>query len=500
MTLEPKLSPVAPDDGMAVFTRNVAFNLAGQVAPALAALLALPALATALGPERLGVLTMAWLVIGYFSLLDFGLGRALTQVVAMRTGRRDPSSLALVIWSGWSLLLAAGLGGSLLLLVSMPWLLDAVVGARPGLRVETATTLRLLVAAIPLITTAAGTRGVLEGWHRFDLVNLVRVPMGVLMYAGPLLVLPFGGGVAACVAVLVAVRLAASIALLWLCLRVDPSLRRAHWPSPSAIADVLTSGLWMTTANVAGSAMSYLDRFVVTAVVSLAALAYYATPQEVILRLYVVPVAITGVMFAAMSAAVGDPRRDPGHLFSRSAAASLALLFPATAAVGAFAPELLRGWLGAEFAANGARVSQLFCLGVLATGLACTPFAFLQALGRARATGLLLLAELPGYALLLVVFTRRWGIDGAAMAWVLRAVTDASALFLMSRPLLGAAAITLRSVGGVCATVVLAFGTFLLSASPWLRGLALAVGLVVVEFVALRELGGPRALFIRRRA
>lgn len=62
--------------------RNGVFNIIGQGVPLLAAFFAIPRLIHGLGTDRFGVLTLVWMVIGYFSLFDLGLGRALTQVVA----------------------------------------------------------------------------------------------------------------------------------------------------------------------------------------------------------------------------------------------------------------------------------------------------------------------------------------------------------------------------------------------------------------------------------
>jgi len=58
------------------------WNLLGQGVPIAAALVAIPLLVKGLGTERFGILTLAWVVIGYFSLFDLGMGRALTKVVA----------------------------------------------------------------------------------------------------------------------------------------------------------------------------------------------------------------------------------------------------------------------------------------------------------------------------------------------------------------------------------------------------------------------------------
>jgi len=67
--------------------RNVLWNLLGTGAPLLVALFAIPLLIEGLGTERFGVLLIAWMVVGYFSLFDMGLGRALTKLVAEKLGK-----------------------------------------------------------------------------------------------------------------------------------------------------------------------------------------------------------------------------------------------------------------------------------------------------------------------------------------------------------------------------------------------------------------------------
>ena len=54
--------------------------------PLILAVFTIPPLIKGLGIDRFGVLTLAWMVIGYFSLFDFGIGRALTKVVAEKLG------------------------------------------------------------------------------------------------------------------------------------------------------------------------------------------------------------------------------------------------------------------------------------------------------------------------------------------------------------------------------------------------------------------------------
>jgi O-antigen/teichoic acid export membrane protein len=68
--------------------RNILWNLAGAGLPLLAGAALIPFLVRESGIEVFGILTLVWALIGYFSLFDFGLGRALTQQVAQERPAR----------------------------------------------------------------------------------------------------------------------------------------------------------------------------------------------------------------------------------------------------------------------------------------------------------------------------------------------------------------------------------------------------------------------------
>src|SRR3989442_1318110 len=82
-----------------VLARNTALNLAGQAIPLLVGLAAMPSIARGLGTDRLGLLGMGWAVLGYFGVLDFGVGRAATRFAAHALGRGARSELPAVMRS-----------------------------------------------------------------------------------------------------------------------------------------------------------------------------------------------------------------------------------------------------------------------------------------------------------------------------------------------------------------------------------------------------------------
>jgi len=94
---------------------NMLWSMTGSVIPLFAAVITIPYLVEALGVARFGVLSLAWVVVGYFSLFDMGLGKALTQLVAKKIGSGDEHEVPSLVWIGMGLMVIFGSVSALLL-------------------------------------------------------------------------------------------------------------------------------------------------------------------------------------------------------------------------------------------------------------------------------------------------------------------------------------------------------------------------------------------------
>jgi len=424
-----------------LLARNVIWNLIGNGAPMIVAVVCIPALIRGLGKDRFGVLTLAWALIGYASLFDLGLGRALTQLVAKKLGAGEEREIPSVVWTSLLLMLLFGLAGTGVIALASPYLVERVLSIPRALQPETLHTFYLLALSIPVVISTAGLRGLLEAHQRFGLINALRIPMGVYSFASPLLVLPFSKSLFPVVSVLVAGRVIACVAHLLLCLQIMPALRqRVAWQR-SAVGRLLRFGGWMTVSNIVSPLMVTLDRFVIGALVSMTAVAYYATPYEVVSKLLIIPGALVGVMFPAFSTSFVQDRNRTAYLYARCVKYVFLILFPAVLVTILLARNGLALWLGAEFAQHSFRVLQWLAVGVFLNSLAHVPFALVQGAGRPDFTAKLHLVELPCYLLALWWLTSMYGIEGAAIAWTARAGVDALILFVMARRLLPGSAV-----------------------------------------------------------
>jgi O-antigen/teichoic acid export membrane protein len=440
-----------------LLARNAVWNLIGNGTPLIVAAFSIPILIHGLGKDRFGVLTLVWALIGYASLFDIGLGRALTQLVAKKLGSREEHDIPALAWTSLLLMFGLGVVGTMAMIAISPWLVEHALKIPEAFQTETIRAFYLLGLSVPVVILATGLRGLLEAHQRFKLVNALRVPIGVFTFVGPLLVLPFSKSLVPVVGVLVAGRVVSCLAYLLVCFRVVPELRRrVAWHGPSA-GPLLRFGGWMTVTNIVGPLMVTMDRFLIAGLISVTAVAYYATPYEVVTKLLLLPTAVMGVIFPAFSASFAQNQERAALLFGRSVKYVFLALFPIILLLVGLAQNGLTIWLGADFARHSTRVVQWLAVGVLANGLALVPFSFVQGIGRPDLTAKLHLVELPLYLGFLLWLIHVDGIEGAGIAWATRSMIDAVALFIIStrflparsplaprtKVLLGAAAATL---------------------------------------------------------
>jgi len=397
-------------------------NLIGFGAPILVGISTIPSLIANLGTERFALLSLAWTIVGYFGFLDLGLGRATTRAVSSAADGPEMETTAALVWAGNRLLFAIGLLGALFVLGGAAWF-----GARfaPGaLKPELAGTYVAVALCVPLVTLTSGLKGILEGLHRFDLVNALRAPLGIANFAGPWLVSLVTSRLDACLYALLAARLVGALAYWAVARRLYPIRPHPTGARSPSIRPLLAEGGWLTLSSVIGPFMVSFDRFLVAAMLGVATVAFYSAPAEVVSRFGILPTALATVLFPSFAHTLRRDRDSVAPLFGGSFRLLFAASFPLYVVVIGLGPEWMRWWLGGEFEIRSTSVLQILALGAFINGLAFVPSVFLQSAGRARLTAQFHAIELPLYIGSVVALTTWYGLTGTAIAWTARAALD----------------------------------------------------------------------------
>ncbi len=437
-------SPRAPS-----LLRSGAQSLFTSAAPLLVALIALPLLTRRLGTERFGLLALAWAWLSYAALLDFGLGRSLTRLIAASdSGEVIEAPVTAFVSTALVLLTViggvVGIGGAVL----APWYVVSVLHVSDGLRLDAIVSGVIFALTVPAITGASVPRAVLEARQQFRDVNFVRLPVSVATFAVPLLLLPF-------TASLTVIAITIAVVRLWALWRYH-SLARAslqrdeqHSAARSHVRPLLRAGAWMTVSNVLSPLLTVADRFVIGSLISVSAVALYAAPWEAVTKLFLVPGALTMVLFPAITRASTAQREQLVPLHTASVRLLTLIVVPVCAVACLLAPWLLQLAGGREYTGDSVAVLRILAIGVAANCVAAVPFTLLQASGRAKWTAMLHVIELVPFFVALWFAVTKWGIIGAAIAWTIRVLIDAALMAWRAQAVapLPASALLLNVIG-----------------------------------------------------
>ncbi|MDP9314580.1 MAG: flippase [Chloroflexota bacterium] len=407
------------------FTANILYNLLGGIVPLIIAFAAIPFLIRGLGTERFGVLTLIWTILAYFSIFDAGVGRAVTKFVAEHIAQGRNAEIPSLVWTAGALIAIVGIIGGGILAVTTPLVLASVLDIPSALQLETLNSFYCISVAIPFLVLSLGFRGVLEAQRRFDTVNLVLIPCRSLNYLGPVLLLQFAQRLDVIAAFLLLNQMVMAITLVYLCIRSISGVPHYSLLDKQYIRPLLSYGGWLTVSSIVSPFMEYIDRVIVGAMLTLSAVAYYTTPYESVSKLMFLPVAVTGVLFPVFSSLVVSRPEEAADSLFRAVKLLVITLVPLVLTLLLLSDTLLTAWVGAKFAQHSVGVLRWLIVGCLlfnALGRIFTNWT--HAHNRPDVTAKVHLLELPVYLMLLWYLVHQYGIVGAAVAWVARALVD----------------------------------------------------------------------------
>ncbi|WP_439551389.1 flippase [Falsiroseomonas sp.] len=442
------------------------WNAAGRGLPLLLALALTPVLVHQMGLDRWGLFTLALALVGVFGVFDLGVGAALTRALSARIGAGETEGAAELAGAAISALFLLSAAVAAIAFAFIPWLVSGLLNTPPALQAEATTAFRLLCAAAPLVVVNAALWGTLAAHQRFREANLVTIPVAIFYYLGPVLVLMVWQSLVGVILALLLCRLANTVCYAWLARKDLPGLRPT-WPRWSLVGPLVRMGGWMSASGILTQALLYADRFLVGALLTLTAVAFYATPLDLVMRMWILPVAVAQALLPAMASAFATHAEATAGLLRRGALMVMAMVLPACLVLVAAGPQVLHLWLGAEFAAGGGRVLQILAVGIFFSCAAFAPGALLDAIGRPDLNAKWQLAQALVFLPLSAALLLWMGIEGAAAAWALRCATDCLGRLALVARFYPAAADAARRLAAPLLAGGAGLALLLLPVGPW---------------------------------
>jgi O-antigen/teichoic acid export membrane protein len=413
------------------FSANLSYNIFGALLPLATSLATVPLYIHQIGLARYGVVTITWVLLGYFGFLDFGLSRASANALA-KLGDAGPQARSPVLVTAFTCNLLLGLAGGLVLYAVGHEVLAHFMKIPDALSRETQQSFPWMAAMLPLGMLSGVSTGALESRERFLLSNALNsfgtmagqvVPLVCAYAIGPSLnvVIP-----ATLLTRLFSVALAYAVVI------------RLEWPlrlfdvSLTWMKRLFGYGSWVTISGLLNPLLDTSNQLIVGGMLGAASVALYSVPMTLAQRAQVLATALSRTLFPKNS------RDTHADAVATTRRATLSLAYGLGMVCGPailVAAPFLHLWVGARFAGQSGAVAQILMFGAWANGVAFLPYGFIQARGKPHITAIVGMVEIIPFFLVLWLLIHLLGLPGAALAWTLRVTINCVALFVLSRTL-----------------------------------------------------------------
>jgi O-antigen/teichoic acid export membrane protein len=396
--------------------RNVIWNWAGTGAQMLAGLLLLPYLVHHLGQTGYGLWNLIASLTGYFDLFDLGIRGSLGRNIAFHRAKNNPDGVKAVVSTGFAFL---GLGSVLVLLgtAAVLPLFFRLFDVPPEQAGDVRIALVLIGVNLAVIFPCSVFDSTLWAHERFDLLNLVDIPVTVLRVVLTLLLVGGGHGLVALGGITLGLTVAAGLAKGFCSLRIEPNLRfdLGH-VSAEATRDLFGYGVWCFVLAVSRLVGSKLGGPIIGSCLAVPLVTPFAVASRLIDCVNALLVASTGVLTPLATVLHAEDRLPAQRrLFVEGGkwCGTFALFFLGLFAV--LGEPILKAWLRRDLE-YCAQMLIVLSLGELLPLSQAMTFSMILGIGRHRLFALLGVAEIVVSVVLAMLLIRPLGRLGVCLS------------------------------------------------------------------------------------
>jgi O-antigen/teichoic acid export membrane protein len=404
-----------PTEETLTVAKNVSTRYLAIAIEMLVGLVVLPFNVSHLGKSAYGLWMLTASVTAYFSILDMGYSGALVKFVAQYRARRDLRALNEILSTTFWLFTALGALTYLVAIVLAVYL-DRFFHLSPD-----QVYLGRVVLLVTSLNVAGGTifsvyGGVINGFQRYDLNNIVGTVSSVITAVVNVLVLMLGYGLVELVVATTAVRVLTYWVYRANAYQVFPGLRLTLAGfSRARLREVTMFSVYMLLIDWAKKINYSVDTLVIGAFMNTSAVAVWSIGQRLAEATQRLTNQLNDVLFPTV---VDNDASSRLHrlqaIFLQGTKLSLATVIPIGGALMLMAAPLVRAWVGPDFAGT-VIVLQLLSLTVIIRVGDATATTLLKGAGRHKLVAYTTIVTAFVNLALSIVMVKSIGLAGVAL-------------------------------------------------------------------------------------
>lgn len=403
------------------FGANAVLSAFGWAVPAVAALVAIPITVRGLGADQYGLLALTAAITGYLGLMEMGLGSAIVRYLSYYRALDQGRPMRAIIWFAIRWFGSAGIIGGVFLWVAAPWLSSSVLNVPPDLLSTSITVMRISGASFLVALLVSVGTAIPQSFLRYDIAAAMSGSIGTVSVVGPAVIVTLGYELVPVVWFSLGLNLVALVLYGIIGYRLMRPIPVSDGPPWQEIRRKTLSFAGLIALNtVSYTVAKQTNRLVVGIAAGVGAAAYYQVPYTLASRVNDMISRVAQVLFPTASAlfATGDTQ-GVRQLYLRTSRLFFVLNFSITMGLCVMSYPLLRYWVSETYAQQGAVALAIFSL---ANSLNATTMAASYVNMSAARPGINVVFSNSESAIMLLAsypLTVRFGINGAALAWLI---------------------------------------------------------------------------------
>ncbi len=406
----------APPTPRKFLLRNALYSSGSWIVNVAVVMLATPFILMKLTREGYGIYALLTGLVGYYGLLDFGLGQGVTKFVAQFKATEDTDGINRSINAALWVQAIAGLTGSIAVAIFADPILHLF--DIPLALVESSKIALYITACGFFFTMLSGTySSALMGLQMYALIGKTNLIINVGLTCLIISALWLGGG-------LIATVILTSISALVMFL-VYFFLLRFHLPGYSVIGRFSRTNLrtlasysgYLFLSKISSAFGLYVVRFIVGYYLGPVGVTYFVIPSKLTSAAGGLLSSATSVLFPfSSSLSVSNDSRSIQRAVLETSKHLAAISVPVFLLVALVSRYVLSIWMGSGFADHTWGILTLLAFGSLLGSFTAVPNLVAMGLGHSRIVGLFSAGSLGFYLVLLPLLTAKFGLVGTGWA------------------------------------------------------------------------------------
>lgn len=394
--------------------KNGLFSSGGWGATVLISFIATPFIVNKLSIQCYGIYALLTGIIGYYNLLDLGLGKGVLKFVAQFNANNDVKAINCSVNSALFVQFIMGMIGSILLVTFSDNLINLL---NIAVTYSNDAKISLYFSAFGfLFIMISGTfNSVLMGLQRYDITSMVNVIHNLILNISIVGVLYFGGGLKETIFMTV---LSNFILLVVLAALVKISLRCWKFSirfSTQYLLMLFNFSGFIFITKISSIFTNYIIRFIISFILGPAAVTYYILPTKLIRTIgSMVSSAFSAIFPYASELKAINEKSKIKQLFIKTSKIHSSVMIPFLLTLAIFSKPIMTLWMGEKIADNTWFILSILCFSSVIGSLTTIPNLIATGLGHSKLLSFFSFMTLISYSIFVPLFTKYFGLTGSA--------------------------------------------------------------------------------------